>query len=310
MGDPAPGAHAGPVLRRDRQLAAAQQVETDLDLGRRHLCRVLPGIPGDLRLVEHRAGAAQQPDARHDVHLLGEHDPVQRQPAAPLRRLLRDGRLAGGAEPPDQEHAVLHVPVPGEGAGAGSAGAELHAPVAADPVRHLCDRELRVPLDRDLQHPLLPVPVPQAVQARLDQRDDGGRVLDPDDRHARVPGDQVRSDPREDAQGEKGPRRRLRRGVRRRRRGHPAHPDAPAGAGVVRPAGRQASSDLRGGPRPARQPRSPRRRARDQGPGHRPPVQPREAPLPRGDQGRSTTPTTSRPRGSTRAPTPPAAPTP
>ncbi len=51
-----------------------------------------------------------------DVHLLGEHDPVQRQPAAALRRLLRDGRLAGDPQPPDQEHAVLRVPVPGEGA--------------------------------------------------------------------------------------------------------------------------------------------------------------------------------------------------
>ena len=66
-----------------------------------------------------------------DVHLLGQHDPVQRQPAAAVRRLLRDGRLAGDPQPADQEHPVLHLPVPGEGAGPGSPGPELHAAVAA-----------------------------------------------------------------------------------------------------------------------------------------------------------------------------------
>ena len=104
-----------------------------------------------------------------DVHLLGEHDPVQRQPAAPVRRLLRDGRLAGDPQPADQEHPVLHLPVPGEGARAGNPGAELHAPVAAVPVRDLRDRQLPVPLGGDVQHPVLPLPVPQAVQARVDQ---------------------------------------------------------------------------------------------------------------------------------------------
>ena len=59
-------------------------MEADLDLGRRDLRRVLPGEPHDVRLVEHRAGAPEQPLPGHDVHLLGQHDPVQRQPAAPL----------------------------------------------------------------------------------------------------------------------------------------------------------------------------------------------------------------------------------
>ena len=158
-----------------------------------------------VRLVEHRAGAAQQPDAGDHVHLLGEHDPVQRQPAAPVRRLLRDGRLAGDPQPPDQEHPVLRLPVPGEGAGAGSSGAELHAPVAADPVRHLRDRELSVSLGRDVQHHVLPQPVPQAVQAR-DRSATCWRSgsLVPLVGHAALPDGQVRSHAWEDAKGEEG----------------------------------------------------------------------------------------------------------
>ena len=52
-------------------------------------------------------------------------------PAAPLRRLLRDGRLARDPQPADQEHAVFRLPVPGEGAGPGNPGPELLAAVAA-----------------------------------------------------------------------------------------------------------------------------------------------------------------------------------
>ena len=36
-------------------------------------------------------------------------------------------------------------------------------------VRDLRDRQLPLPLGGDVQHPVLPLPVPQAVQARLDQ---------------------------------------------------------------------------------------------------------------------------------------------
>ena len=155
-----PRAHAGAVLRRDRQLAPAEQVEADLDRRGRHLRRVLPGVAGHLRLVEHAGGAAQQPDALDDVHLLGEHDPLQRQPAAAVRRLLRHLRLPGDPQPPDQVDAVLRLPVPGEGARAGGAGPELHAAVAAGAVRDLRDRVVPLPLVHHLQHHLLPVPLP------------------------------------------------------------------------------------------------------------------------------------------------------
>ena len=63
--------------------------------------------------------------------------------------------------------------------GPGSPGAELHAPVAAVPVRHLRDRQLPVPLGGDVQHPVLPVAGPQAVQAAVDQLHAGGRVAGP-----------------------------------------------------------------------------------------------------------------------------------
>ena len=53
-----------------------------------------------VHLVVHRAGDAEQHLSEHDVHLLGEHDPVQRQPAVALRRLLHPGRPRGDPQPP------------------------------------------------------------------------------------------------------------------------------------------------------------------------------------------------------------------
>ena len=47
--------------------------------------------------------------------------------------------------------------------------------VAAVPVRDLRDRQLPLPLGRDVQHPLLPVTGPQAVQAAVDQLHAGDR---------------------------------------------------------------------------------------------------------------------------------------
>src|SRR5208337_2475781 len=98
-----------------------------------------------------------------------QHGPLQRQPAAPLRRLLRDGRLARDTQSPDQEHPVLRLSDPGESAGAGNPGSKLLAPVAAVPVRDLRDRQLPLPVGRDLQHHLLPDSGPQTVQVAVYQ---------------------------------------------------------------------------------------------------------------------------------------------
>ena len=86
-------------------------------------------------------------------------------PLLALRRILRDGRLARDSQPADQEHAVLRLSDPGEGAGAGNSRPELPAEVAAVPVRDLRDRQLCLPLGRHLQHHLLPVAGSQTVQA-------------------------------------------------------------------------------------------------------------------------------------------------
>ena len=144
-------------------------MEADLDLGGGHLRRVFPGQHRHVRLVVQHARTHEQPGHGDDVHLLGQHDHVQRQPAAALRRLLRDGRLARDPQPADQEHAVLRLPDPGEGAGAGNPGPELPAAFAAVPVRDLRGRQLHLSLVRHVRDPLVPVAGPEAVQARVGQ---------------------------------------------------------------------------------------------------------------------------------------------
>ena len=144
-------------------------MEANLDLGGRHLRRVLPGQHRDLRLVVQHARALEQPRHGDDVHLLGEYHHVQRQSPAPLRRLLRDGRLARDSQPADQEHAVLRLPDPGKGARAGNPGPELHAAVAADPVRHVLGGQLHLSLVRHVRDPVVPVAGLEAIQARIGQ---------------------------------------------------------------------------------------------------------------------------------------------
>ena len=131
-------------------------------------------------------------------------------PAAALRRLLRDGRLARDPQPADQEHAVLRLPVPGEGAGAGNPGAELPAAVAAVPVRDLRDGQLHLSLVRHVRDPLVPVAGPQAVQARVGQLPAGAGLAVPVGGNAGLSDRQVPSHAREVAQSEKGTCGRLR----------------------------------------------------------------------------------------------------
>ena len=107
--------------------------------------------------------------------------------------------------------------------------------------------------------------------------DAGGRLAGPAAGDAGLPDGQVRSHAREDAQGEKGTRGRLRGGGRRHRRRDPPDPDPAAGPGDPGPDGGQARRDLRRGRGPARRAQGPRRRVGQEGhrPGHA--LQPREA---------------------------------
>ena len=190
-------------------------------------------------------GLDEQPGDGDDVHLLGQHDHVQRQPAAPLRRLLRDGRLARDPQPADQEHPVLQLPVPGEGAGAGNPGPELPAAFAALPVRDLRDRQLCVSLVRHVRDPLVPVAGPQAVQARVGQLSAGTVLAGSLGGNAVLSNLQVCSHPWEVAQSEKGTCGRFRRGGDRDGHGDLADPDAAPSSGFDGAQAGQARGGLR-----------------------------------------------------------------
>ena len=65
--------------------------------------------------------------------------------------------------------------IPGEGAGPGDPRPELHAAVAAVPVRDLRGRQLHLSLVRHVRDPLVPVAGLEAVQARVGQLPAGSR---------------------------------------------------------------------------------------------------------------------------------------
>ena len=170
------------------------------------------------------------------------------------------------------------LPVPGEGAGAGNPGPELHAAFAALPVRDLRGRQLRVSLVRHVRDPLVLVAGLEAVQARVGQLPAGRSVsLVPVGGNAGLSDLQVCSHAWEVAQSEKGTCSRFRRGGDRAGQRDPADPDAAADSGVDGAQAGQARRGLRRGRRAARRAQRQERRLGHErhGPGQA--VQPREA---------------------------------
>jgi hypothetical protein len=101
-GDDAAGVHPLPLLRRVGQLDAAEQVEAGGDRRGGDVCRGDHRLDRHLPLVELAPRRVQPALPRRDVRLQRVHDPVQREPTAPVRRLLHPLRRAGDPQPPPE----------------------------------------------------------------------------------------------------------------------------------------------------------------------------------------------------------------